>query len=51
VGTGLNIEEILASGLPPQLKTFAFYTGKSSLNKTIRARLDELGYIELERAA
>jgi hypothetical protein len=23
VGTGLNIEEIVASGLPPQLKTFA----------------------------
>jgi protein phosphatase 1 regulatory subunit 7 len=50
-GTGLNIEEILASGLPPQLKTFAFYTGKSSLNKAIRDRLDELGYKELERAA
>jgi hypothetical protein len=50
VGTRLNIEEILASGLPPQLKTFAFYTGKSSLNRTIRGRLDELGYKELERA-
>lgn len=47
--TAINIDPLLASGLPPQLKILAFYTAKSALDKQIRSRLDQFGYKESGR--
>jgi protein phosphatase 1 regulatory subunit 7 len=45
--TAINLDDFLASGLPPNLQIFAFYTGKAELNRQLRARLDSLGYSEM----
>jgi hypothetical protein len=45
--TAINIDDLLASALPPKLQIFAFYTGKAGLNRQIRTRLDSLGYGEM----
>lgn len=45
--TAINLDDLLASGSPPNLQIFAFYTGKALLNRQIRARLDSLGYAEM----
>lgn len=45
-GTTLNIEQLIAQGLPPTLKIFGFYTQSNKQNHAIRQRLDDLGYDE-----
>jgi hypothetical protein len=42
--TVLDIDQTVAANLPPWLKVFAFYTGKSAENEAIRIRIDQLGY-------
>ena len=44
--TALNVESILKQRLASSLKVFAFSTGKTKENATIRKKLDSLGYHE-----
>ena len=44
--TAVDLDALLRGGLPPALRTFVFYTGRSRQDAQIRARLDGLGYSE-----
>ncbi len=44
--TALNVDTLIADGLPPSLKVFGFYTGKNKENHVIRERLDACGFRE-----
>jgi protein phosphatase 1 regulatory subunit 7 len=46
--TALNVESLLKQRLAASLKVFAFYTGKTKENATIRKKLDALGYREYD---
>lgn len=46
--TALDVDPILKQRLSDSLKVFAFYTGRTKENATIRKRLDALGYRECE---
>ena len=46
--TALDFEPLLKQRLAASLKVFAFYTGKTKENATIRKKLDSLGYREYE---
>ena len=46
--TALDVESVLKQRLAASLKVFAFYTGKTKENATIRKKLDALGYREYE---
>jgi protein phosphatase 1 regulatory subunit 7 len=44
--TAIPFEELLGRGLPPTLKTLAFYTGRSAQDRAIRQQLQERGFDE-----
>jgi hypothetical protein len=44
--TALRLGVLLGSGMPPTLRTLAFYTGKASADREIRKKLDMLGWAE-----
>lgn len=44
--TAIEFDSFIKQPFPESLKILAFYTTKSKINKTIRARLDELNYTE-----
>jgi protein phosphatase 1 regulatory subunit 7 len=49
--TSVDIDSLLSQGLPINLKTVGFYTGKQKANREIREKLNALGYSEFgERA-
>jgi len=45
-GTGLDFDELLAAGLPKQLAVAGLYTGRRTVDRALRARLDALGLKE-----
>lgn len=44
--TQLDIDALLAAGMPPALKQLSFSTGQKKRDDAIRARLEQLGYAE-----
>lgn len=44
--TAIDFDSFIKQPFPESLKILAFYTTKSKIDKTIRARLDELNYTE-----
>jgi len=49
--TALRLDALLGSGMPPTLRTLAFYTGKASADREIRKELDRFGWAEWRELA
>ncbi len=47
--TNIELDDILAEPRPSSLSIFALYTGKTKADKTVRSRLDSLGYSEFRK--
>jgi hypothetical protein len=42
----VDLDELLAQRLPPSLRAFTYYSGRTRVDAEVRRRLDELGYCE-----